>query len=152
MPPRHLQKLSLLMPLLAWPALTSAEPELVNIDVFVTSTIAVTRIEALRERLPDSNLGIHLIDGLEQAKAKLSENLPVQAEAAKRIALERMQHLNKDDHDRLRQSAASLLLAWQLGVERYPAVVFDRRWVVYGVTDLRSAYALFQQRNVRETW
>jgi integrating conjugative element protein (TIGR03757 family) len=144
--------LSLLMPLLVLPALTAAEPEPVSIDVFVTSTIAVIGIEPLRERLPDSNLGIHPIDGIEQVKALLSQNLPVQAEAARRIALERMQHLNKDEHNRLRQSAASLLLARQLGVERYPAVVFDRHWVVYGVTDLRSAYALFQQRNARENW
>lgn len=29
--------------------------------------------------------------------------------------------------------------AWSLGLEKYPAVVFDDKWVVYGTTDVTVA-------------
>lgn len=31
--------------------------------------------------------------------------------------------------------------AWSLGLEKYPAVVFDDKWVVYGTTDVAAARA-----------
>lgn len=34
---------------------------------------------------------------------------------------------------------AGLTRAWSLGVEKYPAVVFDDKWVVYGTTDVGVA-------------
>ncbi len=32
-------------------------------------------------------------------------------------------------------TCAGLTHAWSLGLEKYPAVVFDDKWVVYGTTD-----------------
>ena len=33
------------------------------------------------------------------------------------------------------RSVLTLTHAWSLGLEKYPAVVFDDKWVVYGTTD-----------------
>jgi integrating conjugative element protein (TIGR03757 family) len=147
---RHPNIVRLLLPLLALPAAANTGPAPGHIDVFVTSTIEVIGVERLREQLPDIRVGIHSIDRIEQVKATLSRDLPGKAKMAKRLALERMKHLHRDDHDRLRQSAESLLLAHQLGVHRYPAIVFDRQYVVYGMIDLLRAYTLFRERKVEE--
>ena len=145
---RRLTLLTVLLPLLAAPALADSEPVPLRVDVFVASSIAVTGIELLQAQLPDSRIDIQIIDRIEQTKSTLSQNLPANAKEAKRVVLERMHRLGKGDQDRLRQSAEALLLALQLGVERYPAVVFERQCVVYGVTDLLRAYTLFRERKV----
>ena len=147
---RHPNIVRLLLLLLALPAAANIRPAPGRIDVFVTTPIEVVGVERLRKQLPDVRITVYSIDGLEQVKATLSRDLPGKAETAKRLALARMKHLNKHDHDRLRQAGESLLLVWQLGVERYPAIVFDRQYVVYGMTDLPRAYALFQKRKVEE--
>jgi len=121
-----------------------------RIDVFVPSTIEMSGTERLQHQGPDTAITIHIIDGIAQVKTALSQDLPTQAEAARRVALERMKHFGKAERDRLRHSAEALLQARNLGVRRYPAVVFDRQWVIYGVTDLMQAYSLFQQREVEE--
>ncbi|WP_205951689.1 TIGR03757 family integrating conjugative element protein [Pantoea stewartii] len=36
---------------------------------------------------------------------------------------------------------AGVAHAWSLGLEKYPAVVFDDKWVVYGTTDVAAARA-----------
>ncbi|ECA1950186.1 TIGR03757 family integrating conjugative element protein [Salmonella enterica subsp. enterica serovar Virchow] len=41
----------------------------------------------------------------------------------------------------LAQAYQGLLQAWQLGLQKYPAVVFDDRDVVYGTADVRGAQA-----------
>ncbi|WP_416776526.1 TIGR03757 family integrating conjugative element protein [Xenorhabdus budapestensis] len=39
----------------------------------------------------------------------------------------------------------AVVQAWQLGVQKYPAVVFDDREVVYGTADVAKARALREQ-------
>ncbi|EPZ8126203.1 TIGR03757 family integrating conjugative element protein [Yersinia enterocolitica] len=36
-----------------------------------------------------------------------------------------------------------IMKAWSLGLEKYPAVVFDDQWVVYGTTDIDMATQQF---------
>ena len=36
-----------------------------------------------------------------------------------------------------------VMKAWSLGLEKYPAVVFDDKWVVYGTTDIDVATQQF---------
>ncbi|MBC8946565.1 TIGR03757 family integrating conjugative element protein [Xenorhabdus indica] len=43
------------------------------------------------------------------------------------------------------QSYRAVVEAWQLGVRKYPAVVFDDRDVVYGTADVAKASALREQ-------
>ena len=54
--------------------------------------------------------------------------------ASKRLAI-----LNQDEIAALRHTAMGLSTAAQLGVERTPAIVFDKQAVLYGVTDLSEA-------------
>ncbi|MDC9606804.1 TIGR03757 family integrating conjugative element protein [Xenorhabdus griffiniae] len=44
------------------------------------------------------------------------------------------------------QSYRAVVKAWQSGVRKYPAVVFDDRDVVYGTADVAKASALREQR------
>lgn len=50
----------------------------------------------------------------------------------------------------LAQAYQGLLKAWQLGLEKYPAVVSDDRYVVYGTADVVVAEELFRSHKIRE--
>jgi integrating conjugative element protein (TIGR03757 family) len=132
--------LAALMPLAA----TSAEAA--HIDVFTTATIPVTGLTELQRDVPDMRIKVHRIDGLEAIKAQLSDNLPGDKESARRLGLKRLQQFGADDRAALQDAADGLVLAWQLELRRYPAFVVNRRWVVYGVTELGTAYALYKER------
>ncbi|HFE7434981.1 TIGR03757 family integrating conjugative element protein [Salmonella enterica] len=50
----------------------------------------------------------------------------------------------------LAQAYRGLLQAWQMGLEKYPAVVSDDRYVVYGTADAVVADDLFRSHKTRE--
>lgn len=146
MTPKPLNSLRLLLPLLASTALAESPSEPEHVDVFVTSAVDVIGAEQLRQQLPHTAINIHTIDGIERIEAMLGDDLPTDADSAEQTALTRLQTFDSRERELLQQSADALLLAWQYRVRRYPAVVFDGRWVVYGITKLDTAYALRQQR------
>ena len=117
-----------------------------RIDVFMTHTLPVSGSIELRREIPDLDINLHRIDGLETIKARMNNGLPGDRRAAEKIALKRLQSFGVEERELLQNAADGLVIAWQYKVHRYPAVVIDRRWVIYGVTDLRHAYALYNAR------
>ncbi|MBC8877983.1 MULTISPECIES: TIGR03757 family integrating conjugative element protein [Pseudomonas] len=81
-----------------------------------------------------------LLDESERLEAKLSEGLPANQQQAIAIM---QQRLKSNDAQRLQRDLASaqqnLVDAWSIGVTKVPAVVVDRKFVVYGVTDATAA-------------
>ena len=82
---------------------------------------------------------VYKIDGIQSVERALSLNLPVEPHQAKQIASHRIQSLDEQTRSRMHAAATALAKAMQVGVDRYPAVVFDGEAVVYGVTELTVA-------------
>jgi integrating conjugative element protein (TIGR03757 family) len=87
---------------------------------------------------------VYKIDGIQSVENALSHDLPANPERSKRMALQRIQHLDAQIRSRMQSSAQGLAKAMQYGIDRYPAVVFDGQAVVYGVTDLQAAIGDYQ--------
>jgi integrating conjugative element protein (TIGR03757 family) len=111
-------------------------------EVFTTSEQPVVGAE--HERLRTATITTYAVDGLERFESGLSEGLPGGPEAAKAEALRRIQHLDDARMASAKNAALGLAKAVQYGVDRYPAIVFDGRAVVYGVTDLVEALDRFE--------
>ena len=141
----------MILALLASAAMAENSGEPARIDAFTTSTMNITGIEWLQQQLTDSAIDVHRIDGIERIAAMLSGGLSANAKIAERTARSRLKTFGARERELLQQSADALVLAWQYEVRRYPAVVFDGRWVVYGVTNLKDAYAIFQEQRVEES-
>lgn len=81
-----------------------------------------------------------LLDDSEQLEAKLSEGLPPNQQQAIAIMQKR---LKSNDAQRLQRDQAlaqqDLVDAWSMGVTKVPAVVVDRKFVVYGETNATAA-------------
>ncbi|WP_261745698.1 TIGR03757 family integrating conjugative element protein, partial [Salmonella enterica] len=84
-----------------------------------------------------------LLDGPDQLQAEMFGELPAdpqQAEAQVRqvMASSAWQQKQLQLNDSYRQ----VVRAWELGIKKVPAVVFDDRDVVYGTTDVDVATSL----------
>jgi len=88
---------------------------------------------------------VYYIDRIDRLQQELSKDLPADPETAKQTALHRFQHMdNKLSHE-LENAANGLAEAMQYGIDRYPAIVFDGKAVVYGITDIRTATQRYRQ-------
>ncbi len=117
------------------------------IEVFTTTDLTVAG-EGVKESLSESrklNLQVFELDGIQRIETMLSKGLSVDPDESRRVVLERFQRLREEDRKLLRNAAMGLVKAAQYGVDRYPAIVFDGKIVVYGTTDVRLALFQYQQ-------
>ena len=89
---------------------------------------------------PGPDVTVVLLDAPDQLQSQLFGPLtadPAQAEQQARAVI------SSPDFQRRQQELAGayvgLTHAWSLGLEKYPAVVFDDKWVVYGTSDVGVA-------------
>lgn len=77
-------------------------------------------------------------------EAELAAGLPADAGQAAELAQQRLRDGGDGFQRRIEQAYQGVTDAWTLGVVKLPAVVVDRRYVVYGVADVRRAVVSIQ--------
>ncbi|UYT22252.1 integrating conjugative element protein [Pseudomonas paraeruginosa] len=78
-------------------------------------------------------------------EADLAANLPSDPERASTIVQQRLKQGGTDLQRRIGTAYQGIADAWSLGVTKVPAIVADRRYVVYGETDVARAVARIDQ-------
>ena len=119
----------------------SANQQALSVEVFTTADREVQWELEAETKAADQNidLQVYALDGIRQFETQLSSNLPADPDQSKQIALQRIQQLDKRAMAAVQNAAVGLAKAMQYGVDRYPAIVFDGKAVVYGMTDLSIA-------------
>lgn len=107
------------------------------IDIFTTSARPVATSAVAAD--PTLALTVAEVDTIDRLNAALSERLPADPASAQIEVRKRLKSLRKDQIAALRKAAIGLATAVQLGVDRTPAIVFDKQAVIYGLTDLTDA-------------
>lgn len=87
---------------------------------------------------------IYEVDGIRRLEGDLSLSLTADTDAARRQAIERVSQVDEEQVRRVQRTAVGLSKAVQYGIDHYPAVVFNRDAVVYGVIDLTEARQRYQ--------
>ncbi|HAV1239817.1 TPA: TIGR03757 family integrating conjugative element protein [Salmonella enterica] len=77
------------------------------------------------------------VHSLEQALFPALSQNPQQAEQQARLRMQQPDWKTQETH--LTRAYQSLLDAYTLGIQKFPAVVFDDRYVVYGTTNMELA-------------
>lgn len=109
-----------------------------SIEVFTLSDISIDAA--------GHDATLYEIDGLDALERHLNEGLPIDPEAARRLALARINQITDDLQPIAEQAAEGLDRAYRYGLTKVPAVVFDAgHSVVYGVTDLDQAVSFYRQ-------
>lgn len=87
----------------------------------------------------------HVVNELKIIEDALSANLPENEDEATKVAAKLMQGpVFLEQADAARRGMNAVILADQLKLEALPAVVFDRRYIVYGEQPL-AAYRIYQK-------
>ncbi|KTT30107.1 hypothetical protein SB18R_02680 [Pseudomonas oryzihabitans] len=87
-----------------------------------------------------------LLDAPERLEQQLSEGLPADPRQAVAIMQQRMHSASAQQLVRdLAKAHQDVADAWSLGVAKLPAVVVDRRYVVYGQPDVAAAVASIER-------
>ncbi|HIE2333909.1 TIGR03757 family integrating conjugative element protein [Bordetella hinzii] len=88
----------------------------------------------------------HLIlDAAAVLEAELADNLPADQERASAIVRQRLKQGGTELQRRIGAAYQGIADAWSLGVAKVPAIVVDRRYVVYGETDVARAVSRIDQ-------
>ena len=108
-----------------------------TIEVFTDSSLQIVS--------GNDHATVYLIDRINRLQQELSNDLPADSESAKTLALQRFQRMDTQLSSELENAAKGLVQAMQYGIDRYPAIVFDGRAVVYGITDIQTAIQRYRQ-------
>lgn len=88
---------------------------------------------------------VYDVDALQLMADRLSEGLPPSPELAKAAAMARFQGMSDKDKANLQYAARVVGQAAHYGIRKVPAIVFNRRAVIYGVPDVGRARVLYLQ-------
>lgn len=94
---------------------------------------------------------VTLLDDAQQLIASLSAALPADPSRAAALATERLTQDERALQAELGVAYQSLVDAWSLGITKVPAVVVERRYVLYGESNVERALRHIKQfREVQE--
>lgn len=105
--------------------------------------IEIFKLQNQRITAVPGNATVYDVDALDAATERLSIGLPNDPVAAQRIAQQRLQALPPQDKDYLRRLSVAVVASAEYKIAKVPAVVFDRRAVVYGVFDVEKARGIY---------
>jgi integrating conjugative element protein (TIGR03757 family) len=94
---------------------------------------------------PGTTVTVIRLDEPQRLQAALSANLPPNEEDAAAIVRQRLAQGGAILRASMTQAYQGVAEAWTLGIKKVPAVVLDKRYVVYGEADLGKALAHIDQ-------
>ncbi|SUZ37297.1 TIGR03757 family integrating conjugative element protein [Xanthomonas arboricola pv. juglandis] len=119
-----------------------------SLVAFSPATLATDVLVITDSRHPVRTMGGERLIELDEApriEAELSAALPPDPDQATAIARRRLNQSGADLQHRIASAYQGVTDAWSLGITSIPAVVVDRRYVVYGEPDVARAIARIEQ-------
>jgi len=134
----------LLEPPPGWPALSIAAALLATLSSFSTAAFAADVLVVTDSHHPVQSMADARVVELDlpaRIEAELSAGLPANPGQAAAIVQQRLREGDKTLQRRIGGAYQDVADAWGLGIAKIPAVVVDRRYVVYGEPDVARAIA-----------
>ncbi|MGQ5299277.1 TIGR03757 family integrating conjugative element protein [Xanthomonas arboricola] len=119
-----------------------------SLVAFSPATLATDVLVITDSRHPVRTMGGERLIELDEApriEAELSAALPADPDQATAIARRWLNQGGADLQHRIASAYQGVTDAWSLGITSIPAVVVDRRYVVYGEPDVARAIARIEQ-------
>ena len=107
-----------------------------TVEVFGNSAMVITPRPSAD--LP-YKLDIYRLDGLQRVEQALNQQLPQNEADARAWMMENQQRIQRELGPQAVATANGMALMHYYGIDRIPAIVIDRKTVVYGVTDVDAA-------------
>ncbi len=94
------------------------------------------------------NLNVNACNVVDLRGAQLAMQNQVQQ---KDLTKDRLMSQIKSSSQAVSQQVQCVSYAHALGVKRFPGIVFDEQYVVYGMTDVQAALELYQEKTMQKT-
>ena len=128
------------------PHVWSAEEQISSIELFTIDGFSFDMESKRLTNLINIPVTVRRVDYITQLETELSANLPPDEEKALAIANQRLAKKNINSIvDQAGRTVDAMTIAREIGVTKIPAVVFNRKWIVYGENPLR-AYQIYQEK------
>lgn len=131
--------------------LTTAHAE-VQIGTALQSGAKIESVEVFRRvnqqvtgTASGATMTVYVVDQLKGFMDRLSEGLPNTPQAAQRVAQARLQSLTDQDKLWIRNAATAKVRTAQYQLTKTPAIVINGQAVIYGVSDVVQACAIYQR-------
>lgn len=113
-------------------------------------------VAATSERLPfdgvdeltnnDISLEVFNLDSVDSIERELSRGLPADEAQAKKLIQRRIADIGQEKLNQdIREAYLPLSTMVSYGLDRYPVIVFDQEYVIYGVTNLPIALGHYRE-------
>jgi len=117
-----------------------------TIEVFTSTAYPVpSTVSVNYPSKPSTVVHYYVIDHIDRLQRVLSEGLSAEPKQAKQQVLDRFQALSQSHTKSLENTAKGLAQALHYGVDRYPAVVIDGEFLLYGMSDVTEAMNYYRQ-------
>ncbi|MBT8144084.1 MAG: TIGR03757 family integrating conjugative element protein [Gammaproteobacteria bacterium] len=116
----------------------------------ITADVFTTTAQPAHWQAEDANsrekvrVSYRFLDGIDRFNAELSADLSGDPQLARQQVMKRFSMVSSEQRHALQGTAEALALAIELNIRRYPAIVFNRRFVIYGVHDVEYAIRLYR--------
>ena len=95
---------------------------------------------------PSLDVQVLNLDAVTDVERKLSEGLPANSVQAQALVEQRIAEIGRSNLEaEIRKAYLPLATMMSYGLDRYPVIIFDRRAVIFGVTDLPWAISQYRQ-------
>lgn len=121
-------------------AQTPAMP--ITVEVFANSAMHITPAGEARSELP-YKIDVYYVDGLQMLEQSLNQELPQTEPEARQWLAENQARIQREVAPVAIAAANGMALAQHFKIKRLPAIVIDRKAVVYGLTDVTEAVERF---------
>ncbi len=112
--------------------IAGAAAQAADTRVFTTRTVPISA---------PANVAVVYLDDAGAIEARLSADLPSSQDSAEAVARHRLQDGGPALQHELASAWQGVADAWSLGITTLPAIVVDRRYVIYGEPDVDKAVA-----------
>ncbi|MFN3493638.1 MAG: TIGR03757 family integrating conjugative element protein [Hydrogenophaga sp.] len=125
------------------PAGSASAQSVTRIEVFANSAMVITPEHAQNSQ--QYQVVIYRLDALKQVEAQINRNVPKTDAAAREYFARNEAQLKRAISPSVINAANGITLVNHYRIERIPAIVLDGKSVIYGVTDINQALALYQR-------
>lgn len=112
-------------------------------SAYAESVLVITDQKYPIQNLPTDTRVIEL-DAAESLLKQSFTDLPANPVQAQKIARARLQNTEENFQNDLRTALQGIVDAWSLGITKIPAVIVDKRYVIYGQRDVGKALSQIQ--------
>lgn len=120
--------------------------DIYSMQVVTLNDIPIQNIEYLHKHYPKINLEILNLDDRYDLQDVVAKGLPTEPERRDEAIAMAKERLKLIDKKRVSRIFKAPMFASKYGIDRVPAIVFNKAYMILGITDLRQAVEIFAEK------